>query len=447
MKGFHLRKRASGMALAIALATGAVVATGAIYAEPAHAQKKKKKDKEQASAYSKEFVDAYQPLNEAANAEGADVNALKPQLLALVPLAQSDDEKIAAGGMIYNAAIKVNDPALQLAGMELMLASNKVPLEQVGRYNFIAYQLADGQKQYAKSRQFLQQAITTNFSAQGVTVADLRIAMAESFFQEKLFKEGLAYLDGAIKDRQRMNQPVEERWYRRGLTVAYNNRIVPEVYDFTLGWLTSFPSNENWRDAINLTRNLNEFGDQEILDLLRLSAKVDALQNKQDYIIYVEAADARRLPFEVKNLIEQGYASGSLSRDDIFLADSLSTATGRIAVDRRELPSLERDAGAAGASLRTVVAAGDAFLSYGEYAKAARFYEKSLGMPGVETPRVLTRLGIAQVAMGQHDAAQATFAKVQGQRAPIAQLWSAYADMQQGGSATATTAADTTIGG
>jgi len=447
MKGSTLRKRASGMALALALATGAVVATGTFMAEPAYAQKKKKKKKNDKPSYTTEFIETYQPLNDAFSAEGTDVNALRPQLEALIPLAVSVDEQIAAGGLLYNAAIKLKDPALQLQGMELMLASGKVPLDQVARYNFIAYQLSSDQKVYEKARKYLQEAINLNFSSQGVTTAELRIALAETFFAEDRYKEGLAYLDDAIKDRKRVNQPVEERWYRRGLTVAYNNQIVPEAYDFTLGWVAAFPSSDNWRDAINLTRNLNNYQGQEMLDLMRLGVKVDALRDKQDYIIYVESADPRRLPLEVKNLIEQAYAEGTVSRDDIFLADSLSTANGRIDADRRELPSLEADAGADGATARTVVAAGDAFLSYGEYGKAARFFEKSLTMPGVDIQRSLTRLGIAQVSLGQHDVALATFAKVEGARLPIARLWSAYATLQQTGAASASAAPEANVGG
>jgi Flp pilus assembly protein TadD len=51
----------------------------------------------------------------------------------------------------------------------------------------------------------------------------------------------------------------------------------------------------------------------------------------------------------------------------------------------------------------------------------------------VDTARVLTRLGIAQSDQGKAAEAQATFAKVQGPRKPMAQLWSAYAAQKAGG--------------
>ena len=63
------------------------------------------------------------------------------------------------------------------------------------------------------------------------------------------------------------------------------------------------------------------------------------------------------------------------------------------------------------------MAAGDAFLSYQKPAEAEEFYTLALAKPGVDTPRVLTRLGIAQADQGKSAEAQATFAKVEGRPA------------------------------
>jgi len=405
------------------------------FTDAAHAQKRdKKKDKEEGKAqYSKEFVAAYQPLNDALAAPGADVNALRPQIDALIPLAVSPDEQLAAGGLVYNAGNKLSDRALQLRGMEMILGSGKLSPEDNARYNFVAYQLANALQDYPKSRTYLQRAIDAGFSTETIKTADLEITMAESYFSANEFAAGLEYLDKAIKARKAAGQPVDAQWYRRGITVAYNNQIVPQVYDFVIAWLADYPAKENWRDGINLTRNLNDYEGPEILDLLRLSKKAGVLSEKTDYIYYIEAADARRLPKEVKDLIDEAYAAGAISKDDIFVSDSLATANGRIKTDMAELPALERDANAASAGVRTVFAAGDAFLSYGEYAKAAGFYQKSLGMAGVDSNAALTRLGIAQVGLGDYAAAQATFAKIEGTRMPIAKLWAAYAAEQARG--------------
>lgn len=426
-------KGARHFALAIALATGTALLSGVV-AEPAFAQREKKERKkdEGKPQYTKEFIAAYQPLNTAVNAEGADIASLKGQFPALLAAATNADEKFVTGNLIYNAGVKASDRQLQLQGMATMLESGKVETGQVGRFNFIAYQLASALGQHAKSREYLQTAIDQNFTLENVSAADLRIAMAESYFAESNFAQGLDYLSRAIAGVKASGQKVDESWYRRGLSVGYTNKIVPQVYDVVASWVGDYPSPTNWRDAVNIARNLNSFEASEMLDLMRLSYRVDGLQEKYEYSDYVEAADARRLPREVKRVIERAYAKGHASKDDIYLSDALTQANARISSDEADLPALERDARAASAPLRTVVAAGDTFLSYGQYAKAEEFYTKALGMPGSNTALVLTRLGIAQTELGKYGEAQATFGKVEGIRAPIARLWSTYAKQKAG---------------
>jgi hypothetical protein len=58
-------------------------------------------------------------------------------------------------------------------------------------------------------------------------------------------------------------------------------------------WVTDVPTQENWRDAVNLTRNLNDYDGPVLLDLLRLGKRVGTLKDKNDYVFYIEAADTR----------------------------------------------------------------------------------------------------------------------------------------------------------
>lgn len=411
------------------------------FTDMAHAQKKKKKDEEAKAAapvYSKEFVDAYTAIETALKVPGADVKPLTPKMTALVPLAISPDEKLALGGMMYNAGITTQDNAIHLQGAELMLASGKAKPEDVGRYTFVASQLATALKQYDKARTYLQKVIDLNYSAANVTTDDVKLNMAELYFTQDQNAEGLKYLNEIIEARKASGQPVDPKWYRRGVQVAYTNEIVPDIYQYVQGWVITAPTPENWRDAVNLTRNLNDYDGPVLLDLLRLGKKIGTLKDKNDYIFYIEAADTRRLPMEVKSVIEEANATGVIAKGaDPWVDDQLKTANGLIAEDRAALPSLERDANKPAAQLRTVLAAGDTFLSYGEYAKAAGFYEKALTLAGVDRDLALTRLGIAQIGAGNADAARTTLAQVQGQRAPIAMLWSAYASQTAGGAVAA----------
>jgi tetratricopeptide (TPR) repeat protein len=422
-------------ALAVALAAGTAVLAVPGFADAAYAQKKKKKGDEEAEAgkpnYTEAFVKAYQPLDVKVKAAGANIAALKPELEALIPLAQTPDDKLALGGMLFNAGIIGKDYPLQLQGAETMLASGKAKPEDNGRYSVVAFQLANELKQYEKARTYLQKAIDLNYSAPNVTTADLQLNLAELYFTEDRNEEGLRYLADVIAKKKAAGETVDYKLYRRGVSVAYSNEVVPLVYDFVEQWVADYPTPENWRDAVNLTRNLNDFEGPVLLDLLRLGKKIGTLKEKKDFIVYIEAADPRRLPSEVKGIIEQAYDTGAIPKgSDSWVEEQYKSASGLVNADKAALPTLERDANAPTAKLRTVMAAGDTFLSYGEYAKAVGFYEKSLTLADADRDTSLTRLGIAQLEAGNADAAIATFKQISGPRAPIARLWTAYAEQK-----------------
>jgi tetratricopeptide (TPR) repeat protein len=438
---FLTRKRSSSLALAIALATGGAVVTTAVFPTEASAQRRdrdrdKDKDENDGGGYSDEFRAIYVPLDELLKTEGADISGIKPQLLSLAAVLTTNDEKYAGGNMIFNGGIKLQDRPLQLQGMQTMLSSGMVPAENVGRFNFIAYQISNQLGDQPTARTHLQAAIDNNFTTDTISASSLRVAMMESFFSGGEYDAGFAYLRDAISTQKAQGLSVDESWYRRGITVSYENEITPTVYEIAVMWLSDYPSETNWRDAVNIARNLNDFQPAEMLDLFRLSRSAGALSEASDYDYYVEVADARRLPSEVKAVIEEGKAAGVITDSNLFIAEALGIANTRIDADRADLPALERDASAPDAGLRTVVAAGDAFLSYGEYAKAAMFYERSLTMPEVKVDEELTRLGIAQIGAGDFVAARENLGRVSGTRKPIAMLWAAYANQLEGASGT-----------
>jgi tetratricopeptide (TPR) repeat protein len=416
------------LALAVALASGSALLAVPGVTGAAYAQKKKKDDKAAAQpVYSKEFVAAYTPIETALKAPGADVAALKPQITALLPLANSPDEKLAAGVMMYNAGIVGKDQKLQFDGVEQMLASGKPTGDELGRYNLVASQLADQFKLYDKARSYLQKAIDLNYTADKVTTTGLHQNMALLFIAEGRDKDGIQYLSDVIAARKAQGAKIEESFYKIAVGLAYNSQVVPQVYDLATAWVQDYPTTANWREAVNLTRNLADYEGAAMLDLFRLGDRVDSLSGKNDYLVYIETADTRRLPAEVKRVIEEAYSRGVIAKgSDSWVEEQYALANRLIAQDKSAMPVLERDASAPTAQLRTVMAAADSLLGYDEFAKAAVFYEKALNLPGADKDLVLTRLGIAQIGAGNAVAARETLAKVGGVRVPLARLWSAY---------------------
>lgn len=424
------RAVSSRLTLAIALAVATAVGLGAV-ATPAYAAKKKEETKTAKADYSKPFVAAYQPLATALKAEG-DLTPLKAQVDGLVAAASTADDKMAAGQFVYQVGEKTGDMALQRRGLDLMLDSGRFTGQDYAKNLFAAASLAYNAKDWATAQRRGQQAIDAGYTG------DAELMLAETYFAQNQVPQGLTSLDTAIAKKVAANQPVPEAWLKRGLAQAYQADLQPQAYKYSGMYAQYYPSTNSWGDAIAIQRNMGRYEGADLLDIMRLGQRTKSLRAERDYLDYIDAADARRLPGETQRIIEEGLAAGKLRANSTLVMEAKSTASGRVKTDMADLPKIERDARAASATAATVAVAGDIFLSYQQPAKAEEFYKIALSKPGVDTARVLTRLGIAQADQGKKAEAAATFAKVQGARQAIAQLWAIYAAQA---AAPATTAA------
>lgn len=429
-------RSASAVALALIAATGTLSITA--FAEPAHAQNK---EEERKPEYSKEFIAAYQPVDAALKAETSDPAAAKALIPALVAASQSADEKRATGGVMLNLGNETDDAGLRLQGIEMMLDSGILEPNLEGQLSFAAYQAYRDQNNIAAARTALERAIAVNHTFEATMTDgsqrtfgadDMRTMIADLYFDQENYAEGLNYLSTQIDERRSSGEKIPENWIRKGLSVAYENEINDQTPKYVALLAENYPSDVVWGDAVIVTLNANNYQNPEVLDLLRLSRRTKAYNDARVLSEYVEILDPRRYPGEVVSVIDEGSALGVVDKSDPFIAETRREAAGRVETDRADLPSLAADARASGATLKTLVVAGDTFLSYDQPAEAEEFYTKALGMTGVETPLVLTRLGIAQYDQGKYAEAIETFKKVEGARKDIANLWAIYTAQKAG---------------
>ena len=438
---FTRLNRSSRPSSAIAMAL-VLAATGAFgmttLAQPAHAQKKDKQEERKAE-YSKEFVAAFNPLNEAVQAEAADLQAAKTMVPSVVAVTNSADEKRAAGGAIFNLGNKVEDEALRIQGMKMMLDSGILEPSLAGQLNFALFQAYRDQNKFAEARSALESAIAANYTFEAnmsdgtvrkIGAPEMQRMIADMYFDADQTAEGITYLSGVIDGLQSAGEPVPETLIRAGLAQAYENQMGPESARFVALLAEEYPTPTTWGDAIIITLNSKDYAKPDAIDLLRLSRRLNVYNDTRVLSEYVELLDSRRYPGEVIAAIDEGFAMDNVDKTDPFLIEARKDAAGRVDVDRKELPNLAADARAAGATLKTLVVAGDTFLSYDKPAEAEEFYAKALTMSGVETPVVLTRLGIAQYDQGKYAEAIETFNKVEGARRELANLWAIYAAQQ-----------------
>lgn len=411
----------SNFALALALVTGASLTLGVI-AEPAHAQRKKDEEGKAPKAnYSREFTKAYQEADKFLQATPQDVASAQAAIPGLLAVISTPDDRMVAGQFVYNTGVGASDTSLQRQGLDLMIESGRLAAERQGAYFFNAGQLAYQDNDFDAARSRFQQAADA-----GYTGADMVDTIATTYFTEDRYQEGVKYYtDHFDKILAAGGTPSEEHIFR-AFSAAYNNDLGREAIDLAAMNVKYHPNEKNWRNAIAVQRIFIDMKDDVVLDLMRLADRSKTMDGARDYAEYIEAADARRLPGEVKRVLEEGIALKALETSDPFVKENQATVAARIASDRAELPALERDARAPNATAITATAAGDVLLSYGEAAKAEQAYANAATKAGVNADLVMTRMGIAQADQGKYSEAAATFAKVGGARKAVAALWLAF---------------------
>ncbi len=359
---------------------------------------------------------------------GGLMAAEKAQLPAVLAAAVTPDDHYLANNLELQLGLIVFDTVMQRQALEAMIASGKSSPADLAKFQYyigeFAYQAGD----YTAAIAALQAAI-----AAGYPEGDVNVLIADCYLKNKQIDKGLPALQHAIDVQKASGQPVPVSWYRSGVIAAYNAKLVAPTLSFGAGLIQAEPTQKNWALLLEVVQRVAQYPAQDELDLMRLMGRTHSYAQKEDYLEYIQAADARRLPGEVLDVIAAGQASGMLSATDPAIADAKSVASGRVTADRASLPGLERDARGANANAATATAAGDAALSYGQSADAVAMYKIALDKPGVDTARVLNRLGIAQIDTSDYAGAQATLAKITGPRQPLAQLWTIYAAQKAAG--------------
>ena len=423
-------KMVSKVALGMALALGAVSVT----ATPAVAQKKKEKQQEQAGAWepqlSKEFRKAAGPVQEALGKK--DYAAATAGMPAVQAAATTPDEKYYVANFQLAIAQGSNNDAEVRKAVTALADTGAGPIEDRGRWNFYAADTALKAKDPAAAIRYLtaaQQYGYVHKDSAGQPTDDLALLLAEAQFQSNQIPQGLATLEKAVQARKAAGGQAPADWYARAASVAYKAKLPAEVGKWTRMQVAAYPTPENWRTALVIYRDANKLDNPTNLDLLRLMRASKSLTSERDYYEYADLASRGGLVGEAKAVIDEGRAAKVFDASNQAIGDIYTSANSQVKEDRAALPNSEKKAAAA-ADGRIALATGDAYLGYGDFAKAAAMYQLALQKGGVDANLVNTHLGLALAKSGQKDAAKAAFSAVTGQRAELAQFYLLWLDQQ-----------------
>lgn len=335
------------------------------------------------------------------------------------------DDKFLAGQLELSLGLLAMDPRVQRVGIQHQVDSGKLNVADKPKFLMAIGNLSVDLKDYPAARTAYQAA-----SDAGAPPSEALINLADAFIKDGQTPAGLKVLQDAVV---KTGPGAPEGWMKYGVASAYRGKLPNEAAMFANELVAMYPTKENWSLAVAVVRDLNGYQGHDQIALLRLMQRTGSFSEERDYVEYIQALSKRGLPGEALKIIDQGVAAGLLKANDQFVIDARKEATGRVASDKNSLPVQDREAHAAAASAATITAAADTFLSYDQPAKAEELYRLALAKPGVETARVNLQMGIAQADEGKYAEAQASFAKVNDTRAPIAQLWSSYAKAKAAG--------------
>lgn len=413
-------KLVSTLALGAALAVGPVLALGV--ASPAIA---KPKPAAGPAAYTPKLSDGFRkaavPVDTALKAGNV---AGVPALLSTAEAAATlPDDKYYAAQLRLQLSGKTNDTAMQTQAIDAMLASgSQLAATDLPKLHFYAGQNAYQAQNYTKAVSELTEAERLGFKGN-----DMLILLADANFKANQIPAGIAAADRAIQAKTAAGEKAPESWYARTASVAYKAKNMAEASRWTREQVRAYPTAQNWRSALVIYRDGSKLDGNVNLDLYRLMRSTKSLDGERDYFEYAALASERGLPGEAKAVIDEGTAAGKVPAGSRPLAELRTAANAKVAGDRASLATSERSSASA-SNGRLAANTADAYLAYGEDAKAATLYRTALSKGGVDTDAVNTRLGIALARSGDKVGARTAFTAVNGQRSELAKFWMLYLD-------------------
>ena len=399
-------KSVSKVALGVALAVGGATLTQYAPAKAQEAQTAELNKAERAALLA--FQNALETRN---------YSAATSAMNAAQSAARSGYARYLASALQLRLGVETGNIGLQTTAIEAMIGSGAVPAAELP----LLYRNQAALIQNAGKLDRTEAALSRYVElAPNDTEAVLALAQVKN--DRKKPQEAVALLDRAIDQRKAAGQPVPESWYRRGLSLALQNQMIPQALRLSRALVAAYPSVINWRDAALIHRDVARADQEAAIDTWRLMRSAKALAGERDYLQFAQSLNTAGLASESKAVLDEGVAANMVDPRKAVFKELIASSGKRAAADRTGLNARQTSAMAAAtgaAALRT----GDSFLAQGDFGKAASLYRAALEKGAVDPGVANTRLGIALARAGQKAEAEAAFRAVTGPRAELANLW------------------------
>jgi len=434
----------------LALSLVAVSAAPAAFAQSDEKPKKEKKGKEAAAApkknYSKPFIAAYVPVADLLN-KTKDAVAAKTEFPKVVAAIGNDDDRYEAGILAINIGAVLKDLAFQEQGIDLLIASAATPADLKREYTFRKGAIAYDGKKFVDAEKNMLDAYNLGHRANNI---ELLISNAMS--QQSKDAEAITWIGKAI-DASKAAGAVNKTYLVRAAILSAKAKNYAGAANFYKDLIIAENNPDYWHDALAFFDRSRDFNPEETLDIMRLMRATDGIRFQQEYAGYLDSLSyiGVRYPAEAVALLDEGFAKGLISRNNVTFSERYNEAKTRLAEDTRTLAGTIAPAKA---SPRGMLASltGDSFFSHKDYKTAKEMYESALSKApvldkdgGDQTDRTRFRLAMSKTMLGDYVGAKADFDMVTGaNRKAIAEYWVAFINHRANAVATPVAAAPVT---
>ena len=351
-------------------------------------------------------------LEAAVNSHDAAAIAAKTAAAQAVATTPADRYWIAR--IQLNGAVMANDLAAAQQDVDAIAATNVLPATDLADIygklggSFLATKKYD-------------QAVANFQRASALVPSDTNTIMliARTRAEEGKKAEAATAVQNAIAITKASGAKPTEIMYRNAVGFAYDAKL-PSSVGLAREWLEAYPSDDSWKNALAIYRNLNSGDADNLIDVSRLAMLTNAMQTANAYEAFAaESIDERNFG-EAKAAIDAGIAAGKLQASDSGVKQLLAATKGQIPTEA-SLAAAEKSANIPNAFIRV----GDRYYAAGNYTKAAALYREALAK-GADSSLGNLRLGEALARSGDKAGAAAAFGAVGGSRSDLAKFWLLY---------------------
>ena len=365
------------------------------------------------SSARKEIVE----LQTAVNAK--DAANIPAKLAAAQAKAKTKDDRYVIAQLQLRAAVDAQDNAGITTAIDAVLASEVLPAADTVPLYVNLGKLQYNAKAYDKAGSAFERALQIDPNN-----VDATVMLAEARNGQGRTAEAVTLIQKAIATRVAAGQKPEENWYKRAVKLSFDAKL-PTSPTIAREWITAYPSQKNWRDAIRIYQTTSGLDDPSLVDSMRLAQAVGALQGENDYFRFANTLVTKGFPGEAKTVLDQGFAAKSIDKSRATFSQLYTLANTRSQGDRASLAASATAAKAAPDAKKAMVTA-EAYYGYGDYAQAADLFRAALGKPGVDKDLANLRLGMSLARAGDKAGATAALNAAGGAQAEVAKLWLTY---------------------